>query len=80
MCGKGGEAKEEDEGGHRNPGAREREMLQGKQNVGGRAAVLARHEWECQLFALVSNDRTRHCLCHGAKEAGYWGAALVRAL
>lgn len=82
VCRKGDGAGEEGEGGDRSPGAGEREILQGKQNgnVGGRETLLARGEWEHQLFALVSKDRARHCLRDGAKEARSQGAALVQVL
>lgn len=81
MRGKGDGAREEDEGGCRSPGAGEREMLQGKEqrNVHGRETVLVRGEWECQLFAIVSKGRGKHCLCDGDEEASSQGEVIVQA-
>lgn len=54
-------------------------MLQGKQNsnVHARETVLVRGEREHQLFAVVSKDRVRHCLCDRAEEAKSQGEVIV---
>lgn len=55
-------------------------MLQEKiqRNVHSREAVLVRGEWEHQLFAVVSKDRVRHCLCDRDEEAKSQGEMIVQ--
>lgn len=43
----------------------------------GRETVLVRGEWECQLFAVVSKGRVRHCLCDGDEEVKSQGEVIV---
>lgn len=43
-----------------------------------REAVLVRGEWEHQLFAVVSKDRVRHCLCDRDEEAKSQGEVIVQ--
>lgn len=56
-------------------------MLQGKKqrSVHSREAVLVMGEWEHQLFAVLSKDRVRHCLCDRDEEAKSQGEVIVQA-